>query len=104
MTALEKCRDHSKWPILAGLHHAPKTEFDPKRPVAMSSSMTAWQRLRLLVGDSFRVANSLSELKSFVRLGTVAKRCSPISTRFSIHDTLFCLVGHNGVGKTALTH
>jgi len=46
------------------------------------------QRLRPFVGDSFRVANFLSERKSFVKLGAVAKRCSPISTSFSIHDTL----------------
>ena len=46
------------------------------------------QRLRPFVGDSFRVANFLSELKSFVELGMGAKLCSHISTRFSFYDTL----------------
>jgi hypothetical protein len=39
------------------------------------------------VGDSFWIANFLSELKSFVTLDG-CKALSSISTRFSIFDTL----------------
>jgi hypothetical protein len=46
------------------------------------------QRLEPFVGDSFRIADFLSELKSFVALGMVAKLCSPVSPSFTIYDTL----------------
>ena len=57
---------------------------DPQETVAVFLAMPAMHRLRPFVGDSFRVANFLSELNSFLALGMAAKRCSPISPRFSI--------------------
>ena len=46
------------------------------------------QRRLPFVGDSFRVASFLSELKLFVALGMGAMLCSHIFKRFSNYDTL----------------